>query len=150
MTGTEFVRIMALDPGEKRVGVALSDELGLTAQGLTVLDRKPNARFIGALKDLVEQNKVDRIVVGLPRRMDGSLGPEAQRAMAIATQLRTKLGLEVDTWDERLSTAAAEKVLLEADLSRQKRKMVRDKVAATIILQNYLDSKGFSRSEADG
>ena len=141
---------MALDPGAKRVGVALSDELGLTAQGLTVLDRKPNARFIESLKDLVDQYRVERIVDGLPRRMDGSLGPEAQRAMAIASQLRTAFGLEVYTWDERLSSVAAERVLLEADLSRRKRKMVRDKVAATIILQNYLDSKGSTYSEADG
>jgi putative Holliday junction resolvase len=132
------------------VGVAVSDELGLTAQGLTVLDRKPNARFLEALGELIGQYGIERIVVGLPRRMDGSLGPEAQRAMAIATQLRKAFGLDVDAWDERLSTAAAEKVLLEADLSRRKRKKVRDKVAATIILQNYLDSKGFSRSEADG
>ncbi|MEW5723738.1 MAG: Holliday junction resolvase RuvX, partial [Thermodesulfobacteriota bacterium] len=123
--------------------------LGLTAQGLTVLDRKPNARFYESLEKLVKEYDVGRIVLGLPRRMDGSLGPEAQRVLALASQLRSILGLEVITWDERLSTAAAERVLIEADLSRKKRKEVRDKVAAVIILQNYLDFLSPTRTEAD-
>lgn len=133
------MRIIALDLGTKRVGVAMSDELGLTAQGLTVLDRNPKPKFLSKVKALAEEHGADRIVVGLPRRMDGSLGPEAQSALSFVEELQDYLGLEVFTWDERLSTVAVERVLLEADLSRKKRKKVRDKVAAVYILQGYMD-----------
>jgi len=133
------LRILALDLGSKRVGVALSDEMGWTAQGLTVLARTPKADFLAAVKELARNHEVERIVVGLPRRMDGSLGPEAQGVLDLVRELEDCLGLEIVTWDERLSTAAAERTLLEADLSRKKRKQVRDKVAAVYILQGYLD-----------
>lgn len=130
---------MGLDLGTKRVGVALSDDLGLTAQAQTVLPRGGLAELLAQIKTLVDEHGVERIVVGLPRRMNGSLGREAQRALAVADQLRAGLGLEVVTWDERLSSVAAERILLEADLTRKKRKKVRDKVAAAYILQGYLD-----------
>ena len=136
------MRIMALDIGTKRVGAALSDELGLTANGLAVLDREPRDRFFSEIKRLVEKHEVGRLVLGLPRRMDGQLGPEAQRVLSLADDFRKLLAIPVETWDERLSTAAAERVLLEADLSRKKRKKVLDKVAATYILQGYLDYLG--------
>jgi len=133
------VRIMALDMGTKRVGVALSDEMGWTAGGLAVLERNPKKAFLASLKNLVEENKVQRLVLGLPKRMDGTMGPEAEHVMTLVGELKAFLGLEVVTWDERLSTVAAERVLLEADMSRKKRKLVRDKVAAVYILQGYLD-----------
>jgi putative Holliday junction resolvase len=133
------MRIMALDLGEKRVGVAVSDELGITAGPLTVLNRRPHQTFLQAVSDLYKEYGVEKIILGLPRNMDGSLGPQAQRVLAMVNELK-KIGLNVDTWDERLSTVAAERVLLEADLSRQKRKQVIDKVAAAYILQGYLDS----------
>lgn len=130
---------MALDLGEKRVGVALSDELYITAGPLTVLNRRPHQTFLQTVADLYKEHGVVKVVIGLPRNMDGSLGPQAQRVLAMASELR-KIGLTVDTWDERLSTVAVERVLIEADLSRQKRKQVIDKVAAAYILQGYLDS----------
>ena len=143
------VRIMGLDPGSKRVGVALSDGLGITAQGLTVLNRKPHAEFMARVRDLAEEHHVTRIVVGLPRSMDGSLGPEAQRALSLVNELKKHLSVEIVTWDERLSTAAAERALLEANVRRDRRKQVVDKVAAALILQSYLDSRGSSPPEAN-
>ena len=143
------MKIMALDMGTKRVGVALSDPLGLTAQGLTVLDRNPQAGFMASITNLVREHEVTRIVLGLPRRMDGSLGPEAQRVLAVANDLKALLGIEVVTWDERLSTVAAEKVLIAADVRRKKRKKVRDKVAAAYILQGYLDYINSSRPDEE-
>ncbi len=138
------MRVLGLDPGSKRVGVAISDELGMTASGLTTLTATGFEKLLDAIHDICKQNDVEKIVVGLPRRMDGSLGPEARRAMDLVEALRDKLKLEVVTWDERFSTIAVEKVLIEADLSRKKRKKVRDKVAATYILQGYLDSISLS------
>jgi putative Holliday junction resolvase len=140
---------MALDPGEKRVGVALSDEMGITAQGLTVLDRKPNGKFLEEIIGLIRKHEVGRIVIGLPRRTDGALGPEAQKAQALAGWLKRETGVETETWVEWFSTVTAERMLIEADVRRDKRQAVRDKVAATIILQSYLDSKGSSLAEAD-
>ncbi len=133
------MRIMALDMGAKRVGVALSDEMCWTAGGLTVLERTPNRKFMVSLKELIEQHGVTRLLLGLPRRMDGTMGPEAEAVMELAEKFREELGVEVVTWDERLSTVAVERVLIEADMSRKKRKLVRDKVAAVYILQGYLD-----------
>ncbi|MBW2060168.1 MAG: Holliday junction resolvase RuvX [Deltaproteobacteria bacterium] len=134
------MKIMGLDPGSKRVGVALSDELGMIASGLTTLTWDSQEQLLAGIQKLVAEHKVERIVVGLPRRMDGTLGPAAEAALSLAEALKTIQGLEVLTWDERFSTAAVERVLIEADVSRKKRKEVRDKVAAAYILQGYLDS----------
>ncbi|MBW1709214.1 MAG: Holliday junction resolvase RuvX [Deltaproteobacteria bacterium] len=138
------MKIMGLDPGSKRVGVALSDDLGMTASGLTTLTWGKKEELLTAIQDLITKYKVQKVVVGLPRRMNGSLGPEAEAALSLAEALRIRDDLVVLTWDERFSTAAAERVLLEADLSRKKRKKVRDKVAAAYILQGYLDSLNIS------
>ncbi|MEW6266463.1 MAG: Holliday junction resolvase RuvX [Thermodesulfobacteriota bacterium] len=143
------MRIMALDLGTKRVGVALSDELGLTAQGLTVIERGSHQEFLAEIGRLAEKHGATTVVLGLPRRMDGSLGPEAQRALAMAREIKKHLGLETTTWDERLTTAAVERVLLEADVSRSKRRKVRDKLAAAYILQCYLDHLSAGRSRAE-
>ncbi len=134
------MKILGLDPGSRRVGVAVSDDLGMTASGLTTLTWTNFEKLLNGIQDLCRQYKVEKIVVGLPMRMDGTLGPEAKKVLTLVEALKEKLKLEVVTWDERFSTVAVERVLIEADLSRKKRKKVRDKVAATYILQGYLDS----------
>jgi len=133
------VRILGLDLGSKRIGVALSDELGLTAQPLLVLERRSRAKDIQALGELIEAHQVEEVVLGLPRRLSGELGPEAEKVQVFGRELAEVAGRPVTYWDERLSTVSAERVLLQADVSRAKRKRVIDKVAASIILQGYLD-----------
>lgn len=143
-------KILCLDLGTKRVGVAKADDLGLTAQGLTVLERKPHAKFIESIKQMVAEYRIETILLGMPIRMDGTKGPETQRVMAMVHELRRGIpGINVETWDERLSTTAVERVLIEADLTRKKRKQVVDKVAAVYILQNYLDYLHAHHREAD-
>ncbi len=134
------MKVLGLDPGSRRVGVAVSDDLGITASGLTTLTWTSFEKLLNEIQDICQQYNAEKIVVGLPKRMDGTLGPEAQKALTLVEALKEKLKLEVVTWDERFSTVAVERVLIEADLSRKKRKKVRDKVAATYILQGYLDS----------
>ncbi|AGA58591.1 MAG: Holliday junction resolvase RuvX [Thermobacillus sp.] len=135
------MRIMGLDLGDRRIGVAVSDELGWTAQGVGVVERHRDGRELEEIERLVREREVSEIVVGLPRNMDGSIGPRGEICIAFADMLRGKLQLPVHLWDERLTTAAAERTLLEADVSRRKRRQVVDKLAATLILQHYLDSK---------
>ena len=135
------MRILALDLGEKRIGVALSDALGLTAQGLEVISYTRPEQALSRLEEICREYLVERIVVGLPLNMDGSRGEAARRAEAFAAKIRQALGLPVSFLDERLSTAAAEKTLLEADVSRRKRKQVRDKLAAVLILEAYLEAR---------
>ncbi len=121
--------------------MALSDELGFTAQGLKTLESRGGANDIAAIVKTVNEFSVTEIVVGMPYNMDGSEGPQAQKALAMIEELALATGVPVSKWDERMSTMAAERMLLEADLSRAKRRKVIDKVAAAIILQGYLDSK---------
>lgn len=135
------MRILGLDIGSKRIGMALSDELGFTAQGLKTLESRGGANDIAAIVKTVNEFSVTEIVVGMPYNMDGSEGPQAQKALAMIEELALATGVPVSKWDERMSTMAAERMLLEADLSRAKRRKVIDKVAAAIILQGYLDSK---------
>ncbi|MDR2367481.1 MAG: Holliday junction resolvase RuvX [Deltaproteobacteria bacterium] len=130
--------IVALDVGEKRVGVAGTDPLGLTAQPLTVLKRKPHGPFLEAVRELAEGRGASLIVLGLPRRQDGSVGPEAQRVLALAHELRSRFGFTVETHDERLTTAMADRVFDQAGLSRKERLKAVDKTAAAIILEGYL------------
>lgn len=132
-------RIMALDAGDKRIGVALSDPLGITAQGLKVLENSQTV--FDEIAQICNEYDVGQIVVGLPKNMNNSLGPRAELAMDFAENLRQKTGLPVDLEDERLTTVAANRVMLEADLSRSKRKKVVDKMAAVLILQNYLSKR---------
>jgi len=133
------MRILGLDVGDRRIGVAVSDEMGWTAQPLKVIQRVSLESDCRAVAEEMEATGADRVVVGLPRNMDGSLGPQAEKTKAFAEALGRVVGTEVILWDERLSTQAAERILLEADLSRAKRKKVIDKVAAGFILQGYLD-----------
>jgi putative Holliday junction resolvase len=136
------MRILGLDMGTVRIGIALSDEMGWTAQPLTVLKHTDDDADLAAISELVREHNVTEVVIGLPRNMNGSEGPMAQKVLAFAARLRTETGLTVHEWDERLSTSAAERMLVEVDLSRKKRKAVIDKVAAAYILQGFLDSRG--------
>jgi putative Holliday junction resolvase len=134
-------RTLGLDVGEESIGLAISDRLGYTAQGLYTLIRTDINQDIDNLKKILKKYRIKEIVVGLPLNMDGSLGPSAERVNEFIKILKKNLKLPVKVWDERLSTLQAEGVLLEADLSRRKRKRVIDKLAAQLILQNYLESK---------
>ena len=133
------VRILALDVGEKRIGLAVSDPLGLTAQGLEVLTRQNPEADLARLVQVARHWGVQQIVLGLPRHLDGRLGTLAPQVLELADALQKTLGVEVVTWEERLTTREAERVLLQADLSRRRRRRVVDQLAAVLILQNYLD-----------
>jgi len=137
---------MGLDVGEKTIGVAVSDPLGCIAQGVkTILRAGSEQEDIKNIDELVKQYDIELIVVGLPRNMNGTLGEQGNKILKFVGKLKDNFNLHVEIWDERLSTAAAEKILLSADISRAKRKKVIDKLAAVIILQNYLDSRLISR-----
>lgn len=136
------MRIMGLDVGSKTVGVAISDPLGFTAQGLEIIpiDEEKGEFGLERLTELVEQYKVDKFVVGLPKNMNNTSGPRVEASQAYGNLLIEQYRLPVDYQDERLTTVAAERMLIEqADISRGKRKKVIDKLAAQLILQNYLD-----------
>ncbi len=134
------MRIMGLDLGESRIGVALSDELLLTAQGLCVINSRGIANDLDQVLQLIEQYAVTHLVLGLPRNMDGSSGPMVDKVKAFGLQLAArKPELVLEYWDERLTTTAAQRVLVEADMSRSRRRKVVDKVAAGLILQGYMD-----------
>lgn len=132
---------MGLDYGDKRIGVAISDAFGWTAQGVEVIERKKEGDYLERIRELVREHEVDSIVVGLPKNMNGTIGPRGEICMAFAEELRQTLSMPVHLWDERLTTVSAQRTLLEADVSRRKRKQVVDKMAAAILLQNYLDSR---------
>jgi putative Holliday junction resolvase len=135
------MRILGLDPGSKRVGMALSDELGMIAQPLDYLPAEPFEEFIRQLLQLIETRGVEMILVGMPRNMDGSYGPAADRSRALIERLRERTDLPVRPWDERLTTAQANRVLIAGNVSRQKRKEKVDKMAAAILLQSFLDAR---------
>lgn len=135
------MRMLGLDVGERRIGVAVSDELGLTAQALSVIDNVGEGEVTETVAALVKQYDVERIVIGLPRRTDGSMGPEADNVLEFGRRLEEAVDVPVVYWDERFSTAQAERILIEAGLRRARRRKVVDQVAAGIILQAYLDSR---------
>lgn len=138
-------RIMGLDVGSKTVGVAVSDQLGWTAQGVEIIKiDEENEQFgIERVAELVDQYEVTGFVVGLPKNMNNTLGPRVDASQAYGERLEERFGFPVDYQDERLTTVEAERMLIEqADTSRKKRKKVIDKLAASLILQNYLDSHG--------
>ncbi|MDH4099423.1 MAG: Holliday junction resolvase RuvX [Nitrospirota bacterium] len=142
------MRILALDLGSKRIGIAVSDALGLTASGLKVLESRGRERDLQAIRELVDEYEVDEIVVGLPVNMNGTEGPLAEKAREFGRLLEITTKLPIHLWDERLSTTAATRVLVEADLSRKKRKGVVDKVAAVIILSGYLQYRSMRADKA--
>ncbi|QTL98567.1 Holliday junction resolvase RuvX [Iocasia frigidifontis] len=141
------MRIMGLDYGDKTIGVAISDVLGLTAQSKGVIRRKNLTEDFIKLQDYLEEYQITEIVVGFPINMNGTLGPRVEKTNQFVNFLRKRVDIPVNLWDERLTTVAAERVLLEADLSRSKRKDVIDAVAAALILQGYLDLKNRKKNK---
>ena len=135
------MRIIALDVGTKRIGIAMSDALGITAQGLMTFQREKEDELMKYLNEKISSESVKEIVVGLPLNMDGSRGPQARSAEAFAEHLKNKVGVPVKMWDERMSTLQAERVMIAADTSRKKRKAKIDKLAAQLILQSYLTAQ---------
>lgn len=134
------MRILGLDVGDRTIGVAVSDPLGFTAQGVTTIRRKSVEYDLEELKKICKEYQVDTFVVGLPKNMNGTLGPQGEKVMNFCEVLKEAIDIPIKMWDERLTTVAAHKAMLEADLSRAKRKKLVDKIAATYILQGYLDS----------
>jgi putative holliday junction resolvase len=134
------MRWMGLDYGDKTIGVALSDELGFTAQGLETIRRRTPEHDAARLEEIIKTYDVTEIVVGLPKNMNNSIGPRGEICIAFSQDLQQRLDIPVHLWDERLTTVSATRMLLEADVSRKKRKQVIDKMAAALILQGYMDA----------
>ena len=137
------MRVLGLDVGSKTVGIALSDEMGWTAQGLKTLKINEEKEEFGfeEIGQIIKEYQVDTVVIGLPKNMNGTIGPRGEASQQYANEVESRFAVPTVLWDERLTTMAAERVLLEADVSRKKRKKVIDKMAAMMILQGYLDSK---------
>ena len=135
------MRIMGLDYGDRRIGIAVSDELGWTAQGIKVVEKRRDGGEIEEIANIIAEYSVTEIIVGLPKNMNGTIGPRGEISQQFAQTLTERFGLPVRLWDERLTTVSAERTLAEAEMSWKKRKKVVDKMAAILILQNYLDSK---------
>jgi putative Holliday junction resolvase len=142
------MRYLGLDVGDRRIGVAVSDETGTIATGLPTLRRVGPRKDVRAVAEIVREREIDEVVVGLPRRLDGGLGPQAQKVLAFMEDLRPAAKVPVVPWDERFTSVIAEQALVEADVSRQGRKGLVDKVAAILILQNYLDYRKLAEAEA--
>lgn len=135
------MRILGLDPGSKRVGVALSDELQMIAQPLEYIPAEPEDELLAKLKELVTKQGVETVIVGMPRNMDGSYGPAAEKSKAFISKLEETLSVPIRAWDERLTSAQANRILIEGNVSRKKRKEKVDKMAAAILLQSFLDAR---------
>lgn len=136
------MRILALDHGTKRIGVAVSDELKLIAQPLEFVPAEPFDRFLSRLKTLLAEKEVELVLVGLPRNMNGSYGPAALKVEEFVAALRAVITVPIKTWDERLTSAQANRLLIQGNVRRDQRKEKVDKMAAAILLQSYLDSLG--------
>lgn len=134
------MKILGIDYGEKRIGLAVSDQLSMFAHPLDVVENKGNKTNIELMKNIIEQNKIDKIVIGFPLNMNGTEGERCEKTNQFIVHIKKVFQGEIIKWDERLTTVAANKMLLENDMSRAKRKKVVDKIAACYILQGYLDS----------
>ena len=134
-------RIMGLDIGDKTIGVAVSDLMWLTAQGVTTIKRVGKKKDIEAIKQIIAEKQVNKIVSGLPKNMNGTVGPQGEKVQKFCELLKEETNLPIEFWDERLSTVAAERSLIEGNVRRENRKKVIDMLAAVIILQGYLDLK---------
>lgn len=134
------MRILALDHGTKRIGVAVSDEMKMIATPLEYIPAEPFAPFLERLKQIIREKEVDLILVGMPRNMDGSYGPAALKVQEFVAVLKETIAIPIKLWDERLTSAQANRFLIQADVKRQNRKEKVDKTAAAILLQSYLDS----------
>jgi putative Holliday junction resolvase len=135
------MRILALDHGTRRVGVAVSDEMYLIAQPLEYIAPEPFADFLARLKEILREKEVELSLIGMPRNMDGSYGPAALKVQEFAAALKAAVTVPLKLWDERLTTTQAQKYLIEGGVRRNQRKEKVDKTAAAILLQSYLDSR---------
>ena len=142
-------RILGLDVGDVRIGVAVSDALGITAQAVTTLKRRGLESDLDELKALFDDYAAEKVVVGYPLNMDGTIGPQADKVRAFAEALSTRLGLTPVLWDERLTTAEARKVLVGGGMRQEMRKGVTDQMAAMLLLQSYLDAHGHDNSSRE-
>jgi putative Holliday junction resolvase len=138
-TDETVTRYLGVDLGTRRIGVALSDELGLTAQALPTLEPRTEDDAVDAIRALIDRHGVREVVVGLPKNMNGTIGPAAEKALAFARRLEESGDAKVTLWDERLTSRAAERLLIEADVRRAKRRRALDQMAAVLILQGFLD-----------
>jgi putative Holliday junction resolvase len=136
------MRVLAIDHGTKRMGIAISDELKLIAQPLEFIPSEPFSKFLARLQQLIREKEVDLILVGLPRNMDGSHGPAAQKVQEFVAALKAEVSPPIQTWDERLTSVQANRFLIEAEVRRADRKKKVDQTAAAILLQSYLDASG--------
>ncbi len=136
------MRILAIDHGSKRVGVAVSDETATIAQPLEFLAAQPTATMLARIGEIVAQRDVKEVVVGLPRNMNGTFGPAAEKAQEFVAALKQVVTVPVNTWDERLTSVQANRFLIESGVRREKRKQKVDQTAAAILLQSYLDRAG--------
>lgn len=146
------MRIMGLDLGSKTVGVAVSDPLGITAQGVEIIRRESEdklRRTLARIETLAKEYQVEKFVLGYPKHMDNTIGERAQKSEAFKEKLERRTGLPVILWDERLTTVAADNAMDEAGLSREKKKEYVDMIAASLILQGYLDSLAFARNSVE-
>lgn len=141
------MRCASLDVGTRTIGVAVSDEQGIIAFGVDTIKRKELKEDLARLKELLDSLNIGQVVVGLPKNLKGEIGPQGRIVSEFVEAMKREIPLPVILWDERFSTVAVERVLLEADLSRKKRKKVKDKLAASLILQNYLDSQQQLKTE---
>ncbi|HOX56425.1 MAG TPA: Holliday junction resolvase RuvX [Candidatus Paceibacterota bacterium] len=135
------MRILAIDHGSRRIGIAVSDELKMIAQPLEFIPAEPFAGFLGRLQELLREKEVELILVGLPRNMDGSFGPAAQKVQEFVAALKGSVTVPIKTWDERLTSVQANRILIQGNVRRDKRKEKVDKMAAAILLQSYLDGR---------
>ena len=142
------MRIMGLDYGSKTVGVAISDSLGITAQGIETIERKEENKLrqtLARIEALVKEYEVEKIVLGFPKNMNNTIGERAEKSLELKEKLERRIGVPVIMWDERLTTVEAERTLIESKVRREKRKKYVDKIAAVFILQGYLDSLQFGQ-----
>ena len=136
------MRILAIDHGSRRIGIAVSDEMKMIAQPLEFIPAEPFTTFLARLQELLQEKEVELILVGLPRNMDGSYGPTAQKVEEFVAALRSQISVPIKMWDERLTSVQANRILIQGNVRRDKRKEKVDKMAAAILLQSYLDGLG--------
>lgn len=139
----DIMRIMGLDYGSKTVGVAISDPLGITAQGIEIIRRNSDNKLrqtLARLEELIEEYQIEKIVLGFPKNMNNTIGDRAEKSLEFKEKLEKRTGLPVIMWDERLTTVEANRTLIEGEIRRENRKLYVDKLAAVFILQGYLDS----------
>lgn len=141
-------RILGIDWGEKRIGLAVSDPLGIIATGLATFEKKSDSDVTSYLKQMIAEQEISKIILGFPKNMDGTIGPKGEQVLAFKQSLEKEIAIPVILWDERLTTVSAQRSLQEAEVKIKKGKKVLDKISAVLILQNYLDHARNKKSES--